>query len=244
MKVFTHTIVFFIIDPQKNFCTLSMCSLEERRKWLYQAKKLISLCLLILAECDYTRQGANEFVLLTSLGMRFLVMLTDVKGWRYNPQSTLQDANNAVRDLIQFMGSNKSDLYVCVRCYIIRLDAPFPQVTGAGLNDDKVLITASAITISLRPFHILDIEKNGSLEVQHAAEHFFIFLLTIPWFAQRLPAVLLSSLRHKSVLLRCLRALLVRSFRNEESILMYALTKILILLTFCHPLLSPSNLCT
>lgn len=205
-------------DPQKNFCTLSTCSPEERRIWLYQAKKLISLCLLILAECDYTRQGANEFVLLTSLAMRFLVMLTDVKGWRYNSESSLQDTNNVVKDLIQFMGSNKSDLYVCVRSYIIRLDAPFPQVSVAGQKDDKVLITASAITISLRPFHTVDIEKNGSLEVQHAAEHFFIFLLTIPWFAQRLPAVLLSSLRHKSVLLRCFRALLVMADFKRENI--------------------------
>lgn len=215
---FTHIIVLFIVDPHKNFCTLSTCSLEERRTWLYQAKKLISLCLLILAECDYTRQQANEFVLLTSLGMRFLIMLTDVKGWRYNSEGSLQDANNAVKDLIQFMGSNKSDLFVCVRRYIIRLDARFPQVTSAGQKDEKLLITASAITLSLRPFHILDIEKNGSLDVQHAAEHFFIFLLTIPWFAQRLPAVLLSSLRHKSVLLRSFRALLVRSCRNEETL--------------------------
>lgn len=152
-------------------------------------------------------------------------MLTDAKGWRCNSESSIQDANDAVKDLIQFMGSNKSDLYVCVRSYIIRLDASFPQVTGAGQKDEKVLITASAITISLRPFHILNIEKNGSLEVQYAAEHFFIYLLTIPWFAQRLPAVLLSSLRHKSVLLRCLRALLVRSFRNEEIVLMYVLQK-------------------
>ncbi|KAK1389569.1 hypothetical protein POM88_017747 [Heracleum sosnowskyi] len=205
-------------DPQKNFCTLSTCSPEERRIWLYQAKKLISLCLLILAECDYTRQGANEFVLLASLGMRFLVMLTDAKGWRCNFESSIQDASNVVKDLIQFMGSNRSDLYVCVRSYIIRLDAPFPQVTGAGHKDEKVLITASAITISLRPFHMLDTDKNGSLEVQHAAEHFCIFLLTIPWFAQRLPAVLLSSLRHKSVLSRCLRALLISKERILKEI--------------------------
>ncbi|WOH06132.1 hypothetical protein DCAR_0625555 [Daucus carota subsp. sativus] len=205
-------------DHQKNFCLLSTCSLEERRIWLYQAKKLISLCLLILAECDYTRQGANEFVILTSLGMRFLVMLTDAKAWKYNSESSFQDANNAVKELILFMGSNKSDLFVCVRRYIIRLDAPFPQLTGAGQKDDKLLITASAITVSLRPFHILDIEKNDSLDVQHAAEQFFIFLLSIPWFTQRLPAFLLSSLRHKSVLLRCFRALLISKERILEEI--------------------------
>lgn len=202
--------MFLVIDPQRNFCSLATGSLEERRIWLYQAKKLISLCFLVLADCDYSHQGDHGYVLLTSLATRFLVILTDVKGWKHIADNSLRDASGAVKELVQFMGSNKSGMYTCIRRYISRLDAPFPQVTSSSQKDDKFLITTSAITLALRPFHNLDIDNNGSLDLLYAAEQYCVFLLTIPWFAQRLPAVLLSPLRHKSILSPCFRALMVR----------------------------------
>ncbi|KAM7531658.1 hypothetical protein LguiB_035068 [Lonicera macranthoides] len=199
-------------DPKRNFCTLATGTFEERRTWNYQAKKLISLCLLILAECDYSNKGVQDIVALTSLAMRFLVILIDVKVWKSTADNNLRDADIAVRDLVHFLGSKKSGLYICIRRYISRLDAPFPsQVNSSAHTDDKFLITASAITLALRPFHIanLDINDNGPLDLQYAAEQYCVFLLTIPWFARRLPAMLLSALKHKSILSPCFRTLLI-----------------------------------
>lgn len=154
--------------------------------------------------------------------MRFLVILIDVKVWKSTPDNNLRDADIAVRDLVHFLGSKKSGLYICIRRYISRLDAPFPsQVNSSAHTDDKFLITASAITLALRPFHIanLDINDNGSLDLQYAAEQYCVSLLTIPWFARRLPAMLLSALKHKSILSPCFRTLLVRIKNGKKSVL-------------------------
>lgn len=190
-----------------------MSTCEERKLWIYQAKKLISLCLLILGECDYSRQGGQDFIALTSLAMRFGVILIDQKGWKCINENNQQDADIAVKDIVLFMASKKSDLYPCIRRYISRLDAPFYSLAiSSGRADDKFLITASAITLALRPFHFVnfDTHDDGFIDVKYAAEQYWIYLLTIPWFAQRLPAVLFSALKHKSVLSPCFKMLLVR----------------------------------
>lgn len=191
------------LDPNENFCSMATGTAEERKVWNYQAKKLITICLFILTEYDNSCHKSND-ELLASLAMRLAVILTDVKGWKCISNTNIQGALVAVRDLVQFMGSIKSGLYNSVRRYICKLETPsFVQVTLSSQTDEKLLITASAITLALRPFHVVNLvadDTNDLLEVQSAAEQYCIYLLTIPWFAQRLPVVLIPPLKHKSVL--------------------------------------------
>lgn len=205
-------------NPNENFCSMATGTVEERKVWNYQAKKLITICLYILTEYDNSCHKSNN-VLLASLAMRLAVILTDVKGWKCISNTNIQGALMAVRDLVQFMGSIKSGLYNSVRRYICKLEAPSSvQVTLSSQTDEQLLITASAITLALRPFHVVNLvadNKNDLLEVQSAAEQYCIYLLTIPWFAQRLPVVLIPPLKHKSVLTPCLRILLM----SKEQIL-------------------------
>ncbi|KAH6807413.1 hypothetical protein C2S51_028521 [Perilla frutescens var. frutescens] len=81
-------------------------------------------------------------------------------------------------------------------------------------------IVASAITLSLRPFHLTNIDINDKGMMESAIEQYCISLLTIPWFPQRLPAILVPALRHKSVLSPCLRTLLVRIGHSEKLLTM------------------------
>ncbi|KAL6988297.1 E3 ubiquitin-protein ligase upl7 [Sarracenia purpurea var. burkii] len=196
-------------DPLKNFCSLAIGTLEERRVWIYQARKLISLCLFILGVCDNSRRVGEDIVSLTSLAMHFAVVLTDLKGWKSITDDNLQDAGVAMKDLILFMGSKKSGLYHHIRRYIEKLDSHFSlQMKCSVPTDDRFLITASALTLALRPIHIVSLYDLGRLDGQYAAEQYCVFLLTIPWLAQRLPAALLPALQHKSVLSPCFRTLL------------------------------------
>ncbi|XP_071697079.1 E3 ubiquitin-protein ligase UPL7 isoform X2 [Rutidosis leptorrhynchoides] len=206
-------------DPQRNFCNLAVSSVEERRTWTYQAKKLISLCVLILSECDYSCQQGHQYVPLTSMAMRFVVSLTDLKSWKALDDVMLLDANKAVNDLVVYMCSEKSLLYPSIRRYLSRLDVPFS--TPVGHTDDSFLITASAITLALRPFNSsnMDMNEDGIVDFQIAVEQYCVFVLTLPWFTQRLPTVLLSALKHKSILSPCFRQILISKERVLEEIL-------------------------
>lgn len=199
-------------DSMKNYCSLAMGTFEERRIWIYQAQKLSYLCSFILAECDNAFPRGQDFVVLTSLAMRLLVVLTDLKGWKSVTDDKIKDADRAVRDLVRFVGSRKSGFYISVRRYICTLNSPFSlQMHNIVRTDEIFLITASAITLALRPFHIANLDEkcSGSLDLQHAAEQYFVFVLTIPWLAQRLPAVLLPAVKHESVLSPCFRTLAI-----------------------------------
>ncbi|MCD7468874.1 E3 ubiquitin-protein ligase upl7 [Datura stramonium] len=199
-------------NPNENFCSMATGTVEERKVWSYQAKKLITICLFILTEYDNSCHKSSD-ILLPSLAMRLAVILTDVKGWKCITNTNVQGALMAVKDLVQFMGSIRSGLYISVRRYICKLEARSSfQATLSSQTDEQLLITASAITLALRPFHVANLvadNKNDFLEVQSAAEQYCIYLLTIPWFAQRLPVVLIPPLKHKSVLTSCLRILLM-----------------------------------
>ncbi|MFS8004300.1 putative HECT domain-containing protein [Helianthus anomalus] len=200
-------------DPQRNFCTPATSSIEERRTWRYQAKKLISLCLLILSECDYSDKEGNQHIILTSMAMWFVVSLTDLKTWKAHNDLTLKDADTAVKDLVCYMCSENIQLYISIRKYLSRLEVPFSsKPKTVGHTDDKFLITASAITLALRPFN------NDNMNLQFAAEQYCVLLLTIPWFTQRLPAVLLSAIKHKSILSPCFREILISKERVLKEI--------------------------
>ena len=199
------------LDPEKNFCSLATGTPEERRVWNYQSRELISLCLFILAEFDKLRVQDQEIVVVTSLAMRLVIYLTDLKGWKNISDSNHQDADIAVKDLVRFMGIGESGLYISVRRYINMLDTPFSsQIENVGQKDDKFLITASAITLALRPLN-LKVDSPGLSDVNSSAEKYCVSLLTIPWLVQRLPAVLVVAMKHKSILSPCLRTLLVKT---------------------------------
>lgn len=184
-------------------------SIEERRLWIHQSKKLISVCLFVLSVFDYSSQKVQE-VVLTSIAMRLSVLLTDSKGWNCIAYNDRKDANIAVKNLVHFIGSKRSGLYNCIRKFISKLEAFFSSQESMSCHtDDKFLIVASAITLSLRPFHLTDMDINDNGMMESSVEQYCISLLTIPWFPQRLPAILVPALRHKSVLSPCLRVLLV-----------------------------------
>lgn len=140
-------------------------------------------------------------------------MLTDLKGWKSLSNDTLQDADTAMKDLVFFMGSCSSRLYMSIRIYIGKLDITYSsQINSTVGTDDRFLITASAVTLALRPFHItnLDVSSIGRLDMCCAAEQYCLCLLTIPWFVQRLPSFLIPALKHKSILSPCFQIFLVR----------------------------------
>lgn len=192
---------------------MTIGSIEERKLWFYQSKKLISVCLFVLSLFDYSRPRAQD-VVLTSTAMRLSVILTDPEGWNCIPLDCQNDANSAVKDLVKFVGNKKSRLYDCIRKFILTLEAPFSSKELQ--KDDKFVIVASAITLSLRPFHLTNIDINEKGMMESAIKQYCISLLSIPWFPQRLPAILVPALRHKSVLSPCLRTLLVRVGLSKE----------------------------
>ncbi|CAK7343318.1 unnamed protein product [Dovyalis caffra] len=196
----------------KNFCALALGSPEERRTWTFQAQKLVSLCSFILAKCDKSHERAQDIVVLTSLAMRLLVVLTDQKCWKSIANNSPKDADVAWKDLVRFMGRPKSGLYISIRRYINNLDTLFcSQTTTLAQTDDRFLITASAITLALRPFHVTNFDFIGpdTVDMNSAPVQHCLFLLTIPCLTQRLPAVLLAALKHKSILLPCFQTLLI-----------------------------------
>lgn len=199
-------------DLGNNFCALALGTPEERRTWTYQSQKLVSLCSIILANCDKSHQRAQDILVLTSLAMRLLVVLTDQKCWKSITNNTPKDADVAWKDLVRFMARPKSGLYLSIRRYINNLDIHFcPQTSTLAQTDDRFLITASAITLALRPFNVTNFDFIGPdvVDINSAPAQYYLFLLTIPWLTQRLPAVLLPALKHKSILSPCFQTLLM-----------------------------------
>ncbi|CAJ1889755.1 unnamed protein product [Sphenostylis stenocarpa] len=160
----------------------------------------------IFCECH---SGAHDITIVTSLAMRVLVMLTDLKGWKGITNDNLFDADLAVEDLIQFMGGKKSGCYVSIGRYISALEnhSSLSKTTQA---DENFFITASAITLGVRPFYLTnyDAEVPKTQDFNDAAEQYIIYLLTIPWLVKHLPLVLLPALKHKSILFPCFQTLL------------------------------------
>ncbi|XP_061955023.1 E3 ubiquitin-protein ligase UPL7 [Populus nigra] len=199
-------------DLGNNFCALALGTPEERRTWTYQSQKLVSLCSIILANCDKSHQRAQDILVLTSLAMRLLVVLTDQKCWKSITNNSPKDADVAWKDLVRFMARPKSGLYLSIRRYISNLDIHFcPQTSTLAQTDDRFLITASAITLALRPFNVTNFDFIGPdvVDINSAPAQYYLFLLTIPWLTQRLPAVLLPALKHKSILSPCFQTLLI-----------------------------------
>lgn len=219
-----YPLSFLRVDSRHNFCSLALGTFEERRTWTYQSKKLISLCSFLLAKCDKSLAGEQDIIVLTSLALRFLVVLTDLKGWKSITNNSLKDADAAVNDLVKFMGRCESGLYMSIRRYINKLDIPLSSQTKSMVQkDDKFLITATAVTLALRPFHATNFLSTGLdlLDMHSAPVQYCLYMLTIPNLTQRLPAVLVSALKHNTIFSPCLQTLLVRFIKFEEKFLIF-----------------------
>lgn len=150
--------------------------------------------------------------------MRILVMLTDLKGWKGITDDNRLEADLAVKDLVQFMRNNKSGCYVSIARYISALDNYSSQTKIITQADEFFFITASAITLAVRPFYLtnFDVEGPGMLDVNHAAKQYIVHVLSIPWLVKHLPPVLLPAIKHKSILFPCFQTLLVSIIKAEQ----------------------------
>lgn len=206
-------------DLDINFCSLAIGTMEEQRMWSYQVKKLISLCSFILVDYDCYSLESSEVVAVTALLMRLVITLTDSKGWKCISDEKREDADRAVKDLIRFIVSDISGVFRSIGRYMTKLSASFSSQSSVQ-KDDKFLITASAITLVLRPFLVFNTDKDSlCLDMQCAAEQYCLYILTVPWLVQRTPAVILRALRHKSTLLPCFETLLIL---NEKILMEYS----------------------
>ncbi|CAL0310490.1 unnamed protein product [Lupinus luteus] len=200
-------------DSKQNFCCLAIGTTEERRIWSYQARRLTSLGFLILSELSECNSADQDITSVTSLAMRVLVLLTDPKGWKGITDGPHLDADLAVKDLIQFMGSDKSGSYVSIARYIHALNSNSSLTKNITQAGEFFLITASAITLAVRPFYLTNFDVNGTSmpDVNHASQRYIVHLLTIPWLVKRLPSVLQPALKHKSILFPCFQTLLIHN---------------------------------
>ncbi|XP_044979660.1 E3 ubiquitin-protein ligase UPL7 isoform X2 [Hordeum vulgare subsp. vulgare] len=204
-------------DQSKNFCSFAVGFPEERSIWLYQAKKLISLCSCILARCDHCCKDVN-MVEITTLTMRLAISLTDCKTWKNLTSENTRAADASVEALIEFIGTRQSGTYSCVRRYIKCFD---PHVTPGKIDsaiapDDQLLVTASAVTLALRPFN--STRADMGVDLTGSAKEYFTLILSIPYICKRLPPLLLPALKHISVLQPSLSILLISKDKIFEEI--------------------------
>lgn len=185
---------------------------QEKSAWLHQTQQLVSLCLFILADCSYSSHQ-DEMVTVTALSMRLLVSLTDVKGWKNFRTRDINDADLAVKRLIRYMTTNTNGIYSCFRKFILR-NAPRSSSwrNTVSSSENILLITASAITLCVRPFHSMMLidQDTGGIDVYEASKKYCIYVMTVPYLTKYLPSILLPALKHERVLLPCFSILLVR----------------------------------
>uniref|UniRef100_A0A9I9CWC1 HECT-type E3 ubiquitin transferase n=1 Tax=Cucumis melo TaxID=3656 RepID=A0A9I9CWC1_CUCME len=206
-------------ESKNNFCSLATGTSEERRMWTYQSRKLISVCLFILVHFDKLQVKEQEIIVTTSLAMRLVVVLTDHHGWKKANESSQAVADAALEDLIHYLGTSESGLYISVRQYMYKWSVLHSTQSNSTIKaNDLLVITVSAITLALRPFHLMISDTIGTTpwEGHHVAEQFCLFLLTIPGFIQNLPQVLVPAVKHRSILLPCFLTLLA----EKETILL------------------------
>ncbi|XP_023539229.1 E3 ubiquitin-protein ligase UPL7 isoform X2 [Cucurbita pepo subsp. pepo] len=206
-------------ESKNNFCSLATGTSEERRIWTYQSRKLISVCLFILVHFDKLQAKEQKIIVTTSLAMRLVVVFTDYNGWKNVNENNRFDTEAALKDLVHYLGTSESGLYLSVRKYMCKLSViQSSRTTSTIQTNDLFVITVSAITLALRPFRLMNFDAIGttSWEGHHVAEQFCLFLLTIPELVQNLPQVLVPAVKHRSILLPCFWTLLAK----KETILL------------------------
>ncbi len=142
------------------------------------------------------------------------------------------DGRLVVWNLINWIENRNAGLYSSVRQYIMTCNNAVNRKNKAAVQTDETsIITASAITTVLRPFHSMPSNlcesvfsisnQTNCLEgydagVKSAAEQFCVSILPIPYLTWRLPVALLPVLQHSSTFSPCLRTMVVMAdFRGS-----------------------------
>ncbi|KAL2610792.1 hypothetical protein R1flu_022484 [Riccia fluitans] len=207
-------------DLRSNYCSLVIGSVEEQSLWVYQTHKILELCSAVLAN-DGTGWTSSQRQILPGLAVRVMVALTDASMWKALSQpDNLVKANVAVLSLLEWLIQGSSGLYPAIRSYVLS-NFPVPKSSTDHNHPperDKFIVTASAITMALRPINALSaalsIRKEVNEEVvklressARSADVFVAHILTIPFLIQRIPPSLIPALQHPSALAPCLRSL-------------------------------------
>uniref|UniRef100_A0A0E0D4M4 HECT-type E3 ubiquitin transferase n=1 Tax=Oryza meridionalis TaxID=40149 RepID=A0A0E0D4M4_9ORYZ len=185
------------MDASKNLCSFAVGTPEER--------------------CNHSCCKDGNMVQITDTAMRLAVSLTDCKTWKKITSKDTRAADASVESLIEFIGANQSGTYSCLRRYIANLGSHALEKKNSSIStDDQFLITASAVTIALRPFHSMRAGRGADLN--GASKEYFTLILTIPDLCKRLPPLLLPAIKHISILQPSLDILLISKDKIFEEI--------------------------
>lgn len=220
-------------DMRYNYCDLSVGFPDKMSKWIYQARQLLRLACAALGkkghEFEPKASDNNHITLeasnLAGLAIRVIIGLTDSGTWKCfdepGQEFRKRKAHLVVLGLLEWLASGSGGLYLAVQSYILA-NFPVPGIKDDHARSrgkkDKFIITASIITITLRPLLVLSAEcsrdrddektfedKDYTTASNRAAAQFSAHILTIPFLPQRLPQPLLPALQHPSALSPCLR---------------------------------------
>lgn len=196
-----------VADQGYNFCSLAVGTSEESKTWACQTRRLVSLCSFLLTECSYSQERLKDVLGVSALLLRILIVLTDPKIWKILSKESFEDAETVGKMVVQFIGSSKSGYYTAVRRYIKSLTKN---------TDERLLITTSAVTLALRPFHARQpaFVGDSQLDTNLAVEEYVSLILTIPRLVCCLPSALIRALKHKSILMPSFHTLLVSLISN------------------------------
>lgn len=155
-------------------------------------------------ECNYSQERIKDVLGVNALVLRILIVLTDPKSWKIITKDNFEDAETAGKMTIRFIGSCKSGYYTAVRRYIKTLTKQ---------TDERLLITTSAVTLALRPFHARqpDFVDDNQPDTNLAVEEYVSLILTIPRLVCYLPSALIRALKHKSILMPSFHTILVKT---------------------------------
>jgi hypothetical protein len=209
-------------------------------KWVHQAHQVLRLACATIAkdgcgwrEAEHASRGKSSALLevanLPGLAMRVMVALTDTSTWKCfcesGQEARKKKADQVVLSLAEWLANGNGGLFLAVRAYLLA-NYPVPGIkdeqTRPHGRKDKFIVTASIITVMLRPLLLLSVasiedrDQNSEglsegvqfkASAARAAAQLSAHILTIPFLSQRLPSSLLPALKHPSALFPCIRAL-------------------------------------
>ncbi|CAK9258356.1 unnamed protein product [Sphagnum jensenii] len=227
-------------DQRFNYCSLALGFRDKMSKWVHQAHQVFRLACATIAkdgcgwrEAEHASRGKSsaslEVANLPGLAMRIMVALTDTSTWKCfcesGQEARKKKADQVVLSLAEWLANGNGGLFLAVRAYLLA-NYPVPGIKDEQIRPhgrkDKFIVTASIITVMLRPLLLLSVasvedrdqNSEGSSErvqfkasAARAAAQLSAHILTIPFLSQRLPSSLLPALKHPSALFPCIRAL-------------------------------------
>ena len=166
-----------------------------------------------LVECS--SWASSELAILLRRIFLLLVALTDSSLWHcFKDDETKTQIKLVVDALLRWISEDNTGFYPAIRICIIQtcLTNQVKAAWSSQLQKEKLFIIGSAITVALRPLQMRppEVGNTGCKERQviamdAIAEFFSFYIYTIPYISRHLPAAILPSLQHPSVLTRCLQ---------------------------------------